>query len=460
MSVPAQWEGQARRFMLAAVGFFVPVAAVGIILRAAYAGTTVLPFGFGNLINAHSHLAFFGWVSMGIMGGIYYLLEGSPGAFLRERPGLRELHFWLTVVAVVGAFGSFAAGGYSGASIAFSTANQLLWYLFVFLTARALMHHARYGAASGRKTGSGTRGQAWVQAGASLLLAAEVYLVLATAGTWAVTYLAISGGNDPFRLDLAVSFFLHNFSQGWFVLGVMGLVYSLAGRSLSPGQGRVPEPWQPRLQLYLQTMAILPAFLVAAGPETVAMLPAPLRVIGSAATVLLLVPYGIFLVNLTRLIGLPALRGASPATVIFWQAARFFLVIAGLALAIQAVPSLGRLRNEHQLVIAYLHILLLGLVSSALAGAIYACFPGTPTRGWAVLGHWWLFVVGTGGMILVLLGVGLLGLVPPIGPLFAWLGRGVGPFQLAFWFSLFLLPANLTFLANVGRAAMVRPVHR
>src|SRR5690606_41766725 len=82
-------------FALGAVIYLALVVSLGVVLRARYVAPGWLGFAFGNLMHAHSHGAYFGWASLGVMAGSYRLLAERTWRALLSPAGVgREL--WLT----------------------------------------------------------------------------------------------------------------------------------------------------------------------------------------------------------------------------------------------------------------------------------------------------------------------------------------------------------------------------
>ncbi|MCZ4409911.1 hypothetical protein O3Q51_13905 [Cryomorphaceae bacterium 1068] len=106
--------------------FFLAVALIGTLLRSvSYVG---LPLEYMNLVHAHSHVAFQGWIYT-----IMILLLTKT--FLTKdqiQKGRYVLQFKLSVAVVIGVLISFAMKGYGLYSIVFSTLFQILNYWFIY----------------------------------------------------------------------------------------------------------------------------------------------------------------------------------------------------------------------------------------------------------------------------------------------------------------------------------------
>lgn len=427
----------AARFARSALGYFLVIGVLGAWLRARFAGLFPLPLSPANVIHAHSHVAFFGWGSMALFAAVYYALPRLTG---RPLQGVRVIgwQLWLVHAATVGALITFAAGGYNPASIAFSTINGLLWYVFVWVywknTAglpRPLPVPLRY------------------------LHVAVALLVLSSLGTWIVAGVTASGADAPLVEALGLHLFLNTFMDGWLVVGLLGLVvWRLAGPD------KQDTRWAERP---LWAMAVLTpvSFLEDVAP---AGLPAWGVVAGVAARTLLAVPYAIILVGAAR--RLP--RGASP----YWRVAGLFFIGK---IAAHAVSVLAVLAPSRQLFIAHIHLNLLGFFSAgALAlltvlAAADARVAAGRDRGRSSGGQPLHAASGRlARATSVVFGVGVAGMVASLLGLAALDGLGVvgsaaveGLLQAAFAFAVVALAAMIPAAADVaGRWRPSSSVHR
>lgn len=110
----------------ASLFFFLMVAVIGTTLRAA--GYFNIPLGYRNLVHAHSHTGFQGWVYT-IMFLIITSIYISPE---KLKKGKYALQFKLTIIVLAGILVAFSLQGYGLYSIVFSTLFQVLNYWFIF----------------------------------------------------------------------------------------------------------------------------------------------------------------------------------------------------------------------------------------------------------------------------------------------------------------------------------------
>ncbi len=120
----------------ASLAFLFIVALIGTLLRSTFLIT--IPFEYQNLIHAHSHVAFQGW--------IYTLMMLLLTEFFLKKnqisKGRYPLQFKLTIVVIIGVLVSFSLQGYGLYSITVSTMFQFLnyWFVYSFLRDTKLVH--------------------------------------------------------------------------------------------------------------------------------------------------------------------------------------------------------------------------------------------------------------------------------------------------------------------------------
>ncbi len=321
------------------------VALLGVVMR--YKIAFDFPFFDQKYIqHSHSHFAFAGWVSQAIMVLMVHRLGLSATLNYRR-------YRWVFIANLIASYGmlaTFLIGGYWWLSIFFSTASIFVSYAFAWLFWRDL-------------AGNKTARTAWYKA-------ALVFSVLSSVGTFA---LAAMMATKHIRQDLylgAIYFYLHFQYNGWFFFACMGLLADyLCGKAVTVGF---------RLCFRLLAFSCVPAYLLSilwAG------LPWWLYGIACVAAVVQLAAWGTLLRNLWRIT-------ISPGPTVL----RYIVNFTGFALLLKfalqlasAHPSLGTLAfGFRPIVIAYLHLVLLAIISLFLLWYAFAEKIVTISR-WSVI---------------------------------------------------------------------------
>ena len=323
------------RCFLTAWFFFAIAAALGALLRM----QLVFPVTwvhYGNLLHAHSHVAFLGWV-FNTFFALALRFFVPP-----ERRGSYARLFLLTQVTVVGMLATFPFQGYARESIVFSTGHMVFAVIFVVRVLRE--NHA----------GPAARPYLW---------AAAVFMIGSAAGPLSLGPLMLAEMRNSPWYDLAVGYYLHFQYNGWFVFFLLAVaLQSLheGGKTRFCGPARKALPW-----------------LVAGCVASVVLAALPMRppgwVFGVAAlgAVFQITGCGYGVRALTS--GERIFRSGAPR-VVLWLAGlaggAFLLRTALQALA--SWPGLLNLATNHFTIIAFMHLIFLGIVAPmTIAWAIH-----------------------------------------------------------------------------------------
>ncbi len=163
---------------------------------------------FAAVRHAHSHLMYFGWVTLALMALIWYRLSRLTG-----RPISRAAWWQMaaTTVAALLSFPAFWANGYGLTSIGSldlplgsmtSALNGLTWFVFIWLYYRA------------------TRRLAERPVYLRLWDWSLVLLLLACVGALGLMAGVFTGGQNIFLQQFFLHLFLDLFAAGWFTPGV------------------------------------------------------------------------------------------------------------------------------------------------------------------------------------------------------------------------------------------------
>jgi hypothetical protein len=376
-----------HKYFLAALAVFALAGLTGAFMRfGVLYGMAGL--NYANVRHAHSHLMYFGWVTPALMALIAVQLPRYTGRPLSPRfARLIPVVICLALLAYI----PFLLFGYSLAeiggarlplSVIAASLNVLAWYVFAWVYWRQ------------------ARGAPPTRA-LRLMNAAVVFLMLSTIGTIGLPIITFAGIEDPLWSLIFTHIFLDLFSEGWFVLAVLGLAYAAF-----PEAAR--NPWARRSGELI--IAGLPVIFLLYRPLD--LIPPGLRWIGSAG-------------------GLLVVAGALGNIAVLWPAAgwawRAPLAFLGLKAMMQLgllAPAVAAWAAATQLRVLYLHWLLLGFVTLGLFAAA--------ERLWGVAGRRWMTAAVT---LLILTLIPLTGVWPlPLGGLWtlhaaAW--AALGPVAVA-----------------------------
>jgi hypothetical protein len=292
-----------------------------------------------------------------------------------------------TIAAAILAYPPFLLFGYSSVQIGDAHMpiamlgaglNILGWYGFVALYIAVTRHHPRRGAL-----------RLWdVAVGA---------LVLATLGAWSLSLLPLLGIHDPLIAQGLIHVFLDLFSEGWFVLGGLGVAYA----SLS---GSEPPP----CALWLVVLGLPFTFLFGLPVDRLSL---ELELAGRAGGTL--VAAALLALTIPLLDRLSTRRDRW-----MWGVPLVCLLLKAMAqLFGSLVPGLW-LGASHGLRILYLHLMLLGFLSLSLAAGAHTVWKRHRGRELAVF-------YGAIGLVLVTLV-----------PLTPWIPGGRWAYEIAAWAAL------------------------
>lgn len=373
---------QTRWFLVMAVTALVLAAWTGVLMRFGMVyGFPTWAQNFGAMRHAHSHLMYFGWVTLALMALIWSELPRLTG---RSLPRGVAAQMTLTAMMALLSFPAFWINGYGlttvGAarlplgSIA-ATLNGLTWFVFMALYVRA------------------TRGLAVRPHAVQLWDWALVLLALASTGAIGLVGMIVTDASEPLLQQIFLHLFLDLFALGWFTLALLGVLWARLNTQ------------QLRLPVFGVALLLTPTFLLGVSP---ALLPAPLfwvAAIANAGAALLLSVHGVHLWRLRS--KLPALT---------------WLALSGLASVIVVAllllwPGAWERFASGQMRVFYLHVLLLVWVSTALVGQIQDRL-APDSR----LVRRWVNLLWVGGVLVMVAGLLGLGLAPWLGtPMLWWL---------------------------------------
>lgn len=297
---------------------FIILAFFGAILR--YMLCFPLPgLSYMNILHAHSHYAFGGWVFLALV----ILL--SKHLSLSSSSGFKWLIF-IALLSSIGMLVSFSIQGYKAISIAFSTLFLFVTYWFATLVYPKLNFI------------EDVNSRLFVKAGIWCL-------VLSSIGPLALGALKASGNTGSIYQN-AIYFYLHFQMNGWMLLAVLGLVFNNYVR-FSKSAGISVRPW-----IYAFILSSFPLFFI------FTLWSKPSSWIGDIAFLAALVNavswFGIIQKTLCIIKKAPLMI----------QAALFAVSLKVVFQILVCIPQIGEWTfSNRNLIIGYVHLLTLGCVT-------------------------------------------------------------------------------------------------
>ncbi len=312
-----------------------------------------------NLQHAHSHFAFIGWVT-------HTLFVLMVGILQKDQPLLKVNKYRsLIIVNLVCAYGmifSFIAQGYGAVSITLSTLSIFVAYVFAAYMFADL------------KRGGDRPYRYW-------FTAALWFNIIASLGTFTLAFMMASHNFNQ-KLHLAsLYYYLHFQYNGFFMFACMGILFS-GIRELLPAYR-----FDNRI-FWLFFGACVPAYFLSV---LWIKMPLWLYVIVVLAAVAQVIAWLIFLGNI---------RKALPSRTALFERGKYLLLIVALALSVKlllqlgsTIPAVSKLAfGFRSVIIAYLHLVLLAIISVFLVAYLY--ISGLIRSNRASAGWIMVFVVG------------------------------------------------------------------
>ena len=347
---------------------------------------------FPRIRQAHVNGLAFGWLSMAMVAGWYYILPRlTKGEVYSEKLGLFVAWAW-NVVLTVGVVG-LTLGWTQGREYA-----ELAWPIDIAVMVALVLTAFNLFMTIARREEPALYVSLWYIMGT--LIWFPIVFALGNV-IWAPPTGSLMGLNDA----IWGWFYGHNILGLWFTTGTVALIYYIVPR----------ETKKPIYGYVLALIAFwgLAFFYSGVGTHHILGAPVPewLKTVSVICSIGLLVPVFAFVVNMFM-----TMRGA-------WHIGyssiplRFVLTGIGFYLAVSIQGSFQALRSFNQFVhftnwsVAHAHLALLGFVAFSLWGMLYYMMPrilGVPLYSdrlaWT---HWWMTTVGFLSFFLVLTAAGL-----------------------------------------------------
>jgi hypothetical protein len=308
------------------------LALIGLTLRA-YPFFS-FPFQYKNLLHAHSHFAFGGWV----MPVLTWLIT----KYFPSSANIRFIHWrniiFLMLFSAYGMLGSFPFQGYAPTSIFFSTVSTIAgFYLAIIL----------WKVTRPEKTSVPEK----------FLRAGLFYLVLSSIGPFSTAPLIAMGKQGTSIYFDAIYFYLHFQYNGWFTFAILAVLYKIMGNRINEKNGN--------LVFTLLNIACIPAYFLSILWHKPAGI---FYVAGIIAALVQVVAVVFFLKDIKQV----KWKDRFIATLFTFAAIAF--VVKNLLQFAGGFPAIANLAySQRNFVISYLHLVLLGFISlSAFAFILHA----------------------------------------------------------------------------------------
>ncbi|OQP57265.1 hypothetical protein A3860_11970 [Niastella vici] len=211
------------------------VALLGFTLRS----KILFPLNFinyGNLINAHSHFAFGGWLTLAFLNLFTHTLVPLP----YQQRAWYQWMLWGMFFTAVGMLFSFPFQGYGPIAIIFSTLFIFFTYGYSWVFIKDILTVKN-------------RPPAYILAFVSIIC-----LVISSAGPFTLAYLMASKSGNAILFKDAIYFYLHFQYNGFFTLAVFAMLFFAANTTGLPNKVPVITKWF----TWLLCASVLPSFFL------------------------------------------------------------------------------------------------------------------------------------------------------------------------------------------------------
>jgi hypothetical protein len=317
------------------------VAVLGVLMRYKI-GFEFPYFNQKSLQHAHSHFAFAGWVTHTIMTLMVHVLHKNSKLIIPSKPYLVLLIG--NLICSYGMFFSFIYQGYGSISITFSTLTIFISYIFTYLFIRDL-----------KKTSIEQTTQLWFKG-------ALFFNVISSIGTFYLAYMMATKNVIQNHYLSSIYYYLHFQYNGWFLFACLGFVYLFL-------ELKDTENKNYKRIFYWFFISCIPTYFLSI---LWAKLPVWIFVITVLATLLQTVAW-FKLVLLLKTRAIPFLKNVHPILKIVFVCVGIAMSLKIIFQLLSTIPSLSQLAfGFRPIVIAYLHLVLLALISLFLLFYIYA----------------------------------------------------------------------------------------
>ncbi|HEY1113462.1 MAG TPA: hypothetical protein VGE66_07865 [Chitinophagaceae bacterium] len=293
-----------------------------------------------HLINAHSHFAFGGWVTLSLL--LLFIFKLLP-AELQARRSYRYM-LWGIALSSWGMALTFPFMGYSAIPIALSTIFIFITYWFAAVYIKDLYRSPLSKAVR------------------LLALSAVLCLVISSVGPFTLAYVLATGSANAVLYRDAIYSYLHFQYNGFFTLGVFALFL----QALEAKAGAYHKKTLHRFAVLLSASVVPSLFLSLLWHPDISVI-RPLAVLG----IVLIVGSLLYFFRAIRF-GTGKLVYTHPLPNLFWHFAMLSFVVKMLLQMGTIHPDLGHaVFGYRPIIIGFLHLVFLGFVTFYLLSAYF-----------------------------------------------------------------------------------------
>lgn len=317
--------------------FLFIVALLGVIMRLApYLSIATI---YSNILHAHSHVAFQGWVYL----SFFYIITTTYISSQDLINGRYKLQFLLTSLAITGILVSFIYQSYGFYSILFSTLFQLLSYWFV----------ARFFIDIKKNTSVNQQAIS-----VKFIKTGLIFYLISTLGPWAIAIISAKGLAGSEAYQSAIYFFLHFQYNGYFTFGALALFTRLIEKS-----GISSDNKKISIFFYLFTASIIPAYFLSLIGMSFRNIILPIAYIASVIQLIALIFFILATVKSLKTIFKQNTLLNNTLVIIF--IASFFLKTSLQSASVLAILETTAFTNRY-IIMAFIHLTLIGFITFSL----------------------------------------------------------------------------------------------
>ena len=302
---------------------------IGVLLRWQFIDPSS-SINYTNVLHGHSHIMFLGWVfnALYIAFTVNHIEEKQAGTF-------RTIFFLLQVLNI-GILIAFPLQGYGTYSIIFSTLHTVLSFVFIAIFFKRV----------------------WKSEAQSVWLSrvALGFCALSALGPFSLAYIVSNDLQNSHWYNYSIYFYLHFQYNGLFFFGIASLFVKWIEKTSDTNTDALKKVWQWFL------IACLPTYFLSVVYSTPGIV---FNFIGAAGAAIQLFAFAKLLQWTKR--NHEALKHSFGGTLPFIKVIVVALALKLILQLLSAVPQIAKMAYDYRpITIAYLHLVLLGIITSAL----------------------------------------------------------------------------------------------